>query len=302
MLLALPLTLWAGGSAGDEAPGDTGNGMGDTTMNDTMMNDTGDGMGDTTMNDTMMNDTGNGMGDTTMNDTMMNGTGDGMDDTTVNDTMMNDTAMDGNGWGRTDKDGAAEAGAMWMYQNWDQNTDGYIDSSEFMQQWSQLGLEQRLGLGEDSTISRDSLKAELFTLWDNDGDSTIDSTEFAQQLAWLGEEQPAMGNGGDMRGNGQEYGDGSANPLEAWDNDGDGMLSKQEFTEYLDLDRIYDEAGIRATPEGGITVDQLGEVVYGVIDEDNDGRLNQSEWEQARQSWESWYTRTAPERAASARK
>jgi len=304
MVLALPLALWAGGSAGDEAPGDTGNGMGDTTMmDDTMTNDTGDttmndtmmdGMGDTTMNDTMMNDTGNGMGDTTMNDTMMNDTGAG----------MGDTAMDGNGWGAGDGDQTtpdrAMADSLWDYQAWDQNENGSIDSAEFKQQWSQLELESRLGIAPDSTIGRDSLKAELFTLWDTNADSMIDSAEFAQQMAWLGQDTAMMGNEAAMHGNGDQYGDTQKeSPLGAWDEDGDNMLSEQEFMNSFDLDRLYDEAGVRTTPEGGITVDQLGDVVYGVIDADNDGRLSESEWEQARQTWQSWYTRTAPERAAS---
>lgn len=224
------------------------------------------------------------------------------DTTMQGDTAMQgdtvDTMMQGDTMGNRDMHGGMGSGKtgtqVWNFSMWDRKGDGAIDSTEFRQQFSRLGLQQQLGLDTTGTLDTTQLKGAAFSLFDMNGDSTIDSTEFSQQATvWLaGEAASANGEQYGNSGDAQSMQDTATAKLSELDNNGDKQLSMEEFNSGLDVQKLLSDANVEVQDDGTIDAKELSSVIFSVSDLNSDGRITQSEWQQVSPAWRAWYNRT----------
>lgn len=235
LITALPLTLLAGGSRGNEQPGPA---PGDTT--------------DTTI----------------QQDTAQ------WDDT----AMQGDTTM----LGSPGKSQASQCSPkQWSFSAWDRNGNGVIDSSEFSQGFKSLDVAQQMGLDTTGMIDTAQLKTAAFGLLDTNANGILDTSEYAGASGWLSSE--AASGSGEIYGNSgeqQSMSDTGAAMLRKLDRDGDNRISRKEFDNAFDAEKLLSDAGVQSD-KGKMEAGQLDAVVFYALDRNANGQLTRSEWERA---------------------
>ena len=144
------------------------------------------------------------------------------------------------------------------FQEWDVDRDGNLEDAEFSQRIAERDYYGDWDQNEDGVINENEFEAGVFYSYAGDND-VIDNTEFSEASgAWYADADDA-GTFGD------------------WDANDDDMIDSNEFEEGIATYPVYGDWDVDG--DDRLTDDEYADGVYDVWDLDNDGNVNQVEFE-----------------------
>ncbi len=148
------------------------------------------------------------------------------------------------------------------FSDWDMDGDASLNEQEFGQ-WAREEGPFGTWFGEEG-VDFDQIHQDLHSAMDMNSDGTVDESDWSAGIRELfGNEDPGQWS--------------------EWDTNGDGQLDEEEFTQAIQtsgLQERMDEDG-----DGTVTEAEVQTFFFGLMDRNDDGRLDTTEWNSGRETW-----------------
>ena len=152
---------------------------------------------------------------------------------------------------------AAPAAAQ-IFDEWDADADEFLSPAEFEPGLETTGWFGEWDENEDDLLAEEEFETGLFGVFDDNDDDALSVDEWDQGIdAWYGEETVNF-------------------TFSNWDDDGDGVLSRDEFTDALGATGLY---GGFAGYNQELTQAEFDEGLVDWYDDDDDDLLGEDEWD-----------------------
>lgn len=184
--------------------------------------------------------------------------GDGIVDLYEFNRVAHNDATSSDRSGKASKDCPPMVVGYGNFTAYDANADSKVTLDEFRSMLAKTSLFKDLSAVEQGNVRSADFRGKLFEFWDLDGDEVLDLAEFKHGAGVFFPKVDTYGN------------------FQAWDANGDGKLTKEEFVKYRGANRI--ETDWDKNKDHTVEPKDVSAVMYEAWDVNGDGVLDAEEW------------------------